>query len=62
MQELRIDFDRLQCASAVKALTQDEKRAFARQFVEGSDLSRWPNIAAWLERVRAQPGFTPMAA
>ncbi|CAD6528309.1 hypothetical protein LMG24235_02129 [Paraburkholderia sabiae] len=35
MQELRIDFDRLQCAAAVKALTQDEKRAFARQFVEG---------------------------
>lgn len=28
----------------------------------GFDLSRWPNIATWLERVRAQPGFTPMAA
>jgi glutathione S-transferase len=28
----------------------------------GFDLSRWPHITAWLERVRAQPGFSPMAA
>jgi len=28
----------------------------------GFDLSRWPRIGAWLERVRAQPGFSPMIA
>jgi glutathione S-transferase len=28
----------------------------------GFDLSRWPHIGAWLERVRAQAGFSPMAA
>jgi len=28
----------------------------------GFDLSRWPRIVAWLERVRAQPGFGPMLA
>jgi glutathione S-transferase len=28
----------------------------------GFDLSRWPLIGAWLARVRARPGFSPMAA
>lgn len=28
----------------------------------GFDLSRWPRIGAWLERVSAQSGFSPMAA
>ena len=28
----------------------------------GFDLARYPNIVAWLARVRAQPGFVPMAA
>ncbi len=28
----------------------------------GFELSRWPHVVAWLERVRAQPGFSPMAA
>ncbi|MGE7138339.1 glutathione S-transferase family protein [Luteibacter sp. NPDC031894] len=28
----------------------------------GFDLSRWPNIDAWLARVRARPGFSPMVA
>ncbi|MGN6482570.1 glutathione S-transferase family protein [Luteibacter sp.] len=28
----------------------------------GFDLSQWPHIGAWLERVRAQSGFTPMVA
>lgn len=28
----------------------------------GFDLSRWPRVGAWLERVRARPGFTPMHA
>ncbi|QWT20712.1 glutathione S-transferase family protein [Bacillus sp. NP157] len=28
----------------------------------GFDLSRWPRVGAWLERVRAQPRFSPMAA
>jgi glutathione S-transferase len=27
----------------------------------GFDLSRYPKIGAWLDRVRAQPGFVPMA-
>jgi glutathione S-transferase len=27
----------------------------------GFDLDRYPNIVAWLDRVRAQPGFVPMA-
>jgi len=27
----------------------------------GFDLSHYPNIVAWLDRVRAQPGFVPMA-
>jgi len=27
----------------------------------GFDLARYPNIVAWLDRVRAQPGFVPMA-
>ncbi|HEY6893026.1 MAG TPA: glutathione S-transferase family protein [Rhodanobacteraceae bacterium] len=28
----------------------------------GFELSRYPNIVAWLARVRAQPGFVPMPA
>jgi glutathione S-transferase len=28
----------------------------------GFDLSRWPNVDAWLARVRARPGFSPMVA
>jgi glutathione S-transferase len=28
----------------------------------GFDLVRYPNIVAWLDRVRAQPGFVPMPA
>ncbi len=28
----------------------------------GFDLSRYPAIEAWLERVRTQPGFVPMQA
>ncbi|HVV97919.1 MAG TPA: glutathione S-transferase family protein [Rhodanobacteraceae bacterium] len=28
----------------------------------GFDLSRYPRIVAWLDRVRAQPGFVPMPA
>jgi glutathione S-transferase len=28
----------------------------------GFDMTRWPGIAAWLERVRAQPGFSAMVA
>lgn len=26
----------------------------------GFDLARWPRIVAWLDAVRAQPGFTPL--
>lgn len=26
----------------------------------GFEMSRWPRVAAWLDRVRAQPGFAPM--
>ncbi|KAF1005210.1 MAG: Disulfide-bond oxidoreductase YfcG [Luteibacter sp.] len=26
----------------------------------GFEMSRWPRVAAWLDRVRAQPGFTAM--
>jgi glutathione S-transferase len=26
----------------------------------GFELSSWPNVATWLERVNAQPGFSPM--
>jgi len=28
----------------------------------GFDLSRWPLVGTWLERVRARPGFSPMSA
>jgi glutathione S-transferase len=28
----------------------------------GFDMSRWPRIGAWLDRVRAMPGFSPMLA
>ncbi|SEO62437.1 glutathione S-transferase [Luteibacter sp. UNC138MFCol5.1] len=27
----------------------------------GFDLSRWPLVGTWLERVRARPGFSPMS-
>jgi glutathione S-transferase len=28
----------------------------------GFELGRWPRVVAWLDRVRVQPGFTPMQA
>jgi len=28
----------------------------------GFDMTRWPGIAAWLERVRARPAFSAMVA